>query len=246
MHPLYIGNMDNNSNKKRVLIIIPAFNESRGIARLIGELHKNYAEYDLIVINDGSDDDTGVVAEEAGAAVINLPYNLGIGGAVQTGFKLALRDHYDVAVQLDGDAQHDPKYLRHIIDPVATGKLDLCIGSRFMETNTGFQSTFSRRIGIRFFSSLLKIITGIPLTDPTSGFRATGKALIPYFAAYYPIDFPEPEALQMAKRLGKRIGEVPVKMRKRLGGVSSIRSLKTVYYMIKVTLAILIDTLKRK
>lgn len=230
----------------KVLIIIPAYNESRVIGRLINELRDIHPSYHIVVINDGSTDNTEEQVLKTGAAIITLPYNLGIGGAVQTGFQYALENNYDVAVQLDGDAQHDPRYLPDIINPILNEQYDLCIGSRFMKDESGFKSTFTRRIGIRFFASLLHFITRVPLTDPTSGFRATGKSLIASFAEYYPVDFPEPEAIQIAKRLNKKIGEVPVKMRKRLGGVSSIRSFKTVYYMIKVTLAILIDTLKKK
>lgn len=230
----------------RILIIIPAFNESRVIGRLLLELRQAHPDYSIVVINDGSSDDTEQKAAETGTPVVTLPYNLGIGGAVQTGFQYALEHDFDVAVQLDGDAQHDPKYLAAIITPVLEGRYDLCIGSRFLADEDGFKSTFTRRIGIRFFAGLLHWLTGVPLTDPTSGFRATGKNLIRHFAAYYPVDFPEPEAIQIARRLKMKIGEVPVKMRKRLGGISSIRSFKTVYYMIKVTLAILIDTMKKK
>jgi len=231
---------------KRVLIIVPALNESRAIGKLIEEIRAIHPSFVPLVIDDGSRDNTSEEAAKAGARVVSLPYNLGIGGAVQTGYKIAAREGYDATVQIDGDAQHDPRYLEKILEPVLDGRLDMCIGSRFLTMDTGFKSTFTRRIGIRFFSLLLKLLTGVPLTDPTSGFRATGKKLIPHFAAYYPVDFPEPEAIQMAKRLGARIGEVPVKMRKRLGGISSIRFAKTLYYMIKVTLAILIDTMKRK
>ncbi len=229
---------------QRVLIVVPAYNEGRIIGRVVKEIKKLYPDFDLVVVNDGSGDGTLAEAEAEGAKVISLPYNLGIGGAVQTAFKIARDGNYDATVQIDGDAQHDPTYLMGVLTPVLKGELDLCIGSRFLAAHSVFRSTFARRIGIRFFSFLLSSMTGIHLTDPTSGFRATGKNLIRSFANYYPVDFPEPEAIKIATRLKAKIGEVPVNMRKRLGGISSIRYWNTAYYMIKVTLAILIDTLK--
>lgn len=230
----------------KILIIIPAYNEERALPLLLREIQSLYPQYDTVVINDGSRDRTREAAEKEGFTVVSLPFNLGIGGAMQTGFKIAVRENYDVAVQMDGDAQHDPRFLPQILGPVLSGELDLCIGSRFLSGRSAFQSTFSRRLGIRFFARLLGWMTGLYLTDPTSGFRAVGKNLIRRFAEYYPVDFPEPEAIQMAKRFGAKMGEVPVQMRKRLGGTSSIRYFATLYYMVKVTLAILIDALKRK
>lgn len=232
--------------KPKVLIVIPAYNESGAIRQLVLTIKQQHPNYDPLVINDGSRDHTRDEALAAGARVVTHPFNLGIGGAVQTGYKVAQRENYDAVIQLDGDAQHDPRYLQAILEPVLSGRLDLCIGSRFLATSSAFQSTFTRRIGIRFFAWLLSGLTGIHLTDPTSGFRATGKKLIPYFADYYPIDFPEPEAIKIANRLGARISEVSVQMRERTSGVSSIRYFATFYYMIKVTFAILVDTLKEK
>jgi len=231
---------------KKILILVPAFNEGRVIGRLVREIRELYPHYPILVINDGSHDDTAKKAEEAGARVITLPYNLGIGGAIQCGYKVAAEEDYDITVQIDGDGQHDPVYLKTVLEPILDDKLDLCIGSRFLSESSGFKSTFMRRIGIRFFSHLLRLLTGIFITDPTSGYRATGKKIIHKFAPHYPIDFPEPEAILIAKLYGARIGEVPVKMRKRLGGISSIRYFKTAYYMIKVTLAILIDMIKKR
>ncbi|MBI3306471.1 MAG: glycosyltransferase family 2 protein [Candidatus Omnitrophica bacterium] len=231
---------------KKVLIMIPAFNEGRAIRLLVNDIRKRFPAFTILVINDGSSDNTAQEARAGKAQLVSLPYNLGIGGAVQTGFKLALRDGYDATIQIDGDAQHDPAFLMDVLGPVLRGEVDLCIGSRFLSEKSKFKSTFLRRIGIRFFSVLLGWLTGIYLTDPTSGYRATGKKLISKFASYYPIDFPEPEAIQIANRFGAKIIEVPVNMRKRLGGTSSIRYFVTLYYMIKVTLAILIDTLKHK
>lgn len=232
-------------SEKKVLIVVPAFNEGAVIARLVKEIKSLYPHYHMLIVDDGSSDKTTQEAEAAGATVIHHPYNLGIGGAVQTGFKIAKEDNYDAVIQVDGDAQHDPKYIQTVLKPVLENELDLAIGSRFLKSESDFRSTFLRRIGIRFFALLLGTITGIHVTDPTSGYRATSKKLIPRFAAYYPIDFPEPEAIQIAKRYGARIGEIPVSMRERTGGISSIRYLKTFYYMVKVTLAILIDTLKK-
>ncbi|MCM8774741.1 MAG: glycosyltransferase family 2 protein [Candidatus Omnitrophica bacterium] len=232
--------------KKRILVMIPAYNEGRVIKRLVQDISKRYPNYTILVINDGSRDDTAQKASQGGAHVVTLPYNLGIGGAVQTGFKYAHQKGYDIAIQIDGDAQHDPAYLKDVLSPVLNDEADLCIGSRFLSDRSRFKSTFLRRMGIRFFSVLLGWLTRVYLTDPTSGFRATGKHLIEHFSRYYPIDFPEPEAIKIATRYGARIREVPVNMRKRLGGTSSIRYFSTIYYMIKVTFAILIDTLKRK
>lgn len=226
--------------------MIPAYNESAAIRELVLSLRKQHPDYVPLVINDGSRDQTASEALLAGAKVVSHPFNLGIGGAVQTGYKIARQENYDAVIQIDGDAQHDPAYLAAVLEPILSNRLDLCIGSRFLTSSSSFKSTFTRRIGIRFFSRLLSSLTGVHLTDPTSGFRATGRKLIACFAEYYPIDFPEPEAIKIAKRLSARIGEVPVSMRARQGGVSSIRYLSTLYYMIKVTFAILIDTLKEK
>ena len=235
-----------NSCVCKILVIIPAFNESESIGKLVQEIRSSVPQADLVVINDASRDNTEEEALKAGALVASLPHNLGIGGAVQTGYQIAFEGAYDVAVQLDGDGQHDPAYLNAVLKPVISGELDFCIGSRFLDKNAvSFRSTPARRLGILFFCGLLGTLTGLPLTDPTSGFRAVGRKLIEKFAAYYPVDFPEPEAIQIAKRYGTKIGEVPVCMRERQGGRSSIRYFKTLYYMIKVTLAILIDTLKK-
>jgi len=231
---------------KKVLVIVPAYNESALIASLIEEVRSFQPDMAILVIDDGSSDQTAKKAKEAGAWVVRHPYNLGIGGAVQTGFKFAEREGFDVVVQIDGDAQHDPRYIQAIIDPVLAGKYDLCIGSRFLVTSESFKSTFIRRIGIRFFARLLSWLTGVPVTDPTSGFRATNRRLIKRFAKHYPVDFPEPETIKIAKRFGATVGEVPARMRQRLKGHSSIRYFGTIYYMIKVTLAILIDTLRQR
>jgi len=230
---------------KRVLIMIPAYNEAKAIDFLVREINRLYPSFDIVVINDGSTDATEQLAESAGANVITLPINLGIGGAIQTGFRYAAEEDYDCTVQVDGDAQHDPASLLNVVNPIINDQVDLCIGSRFLAEGSGFKSTYMRRIGIRFFARLLGNLTGIPLTDPTAGYRATGKKLIKEFANYYPIDFPEPEAIKIAQRFRARITEVPVKMRKRLGGISSIRYFSTIYYMIKVTFAILLDCLKK-
>ena len=230
----------------KILIIIPAFNESGSIAKLIQRIRVSIPRADLVVINDGSSDNTEEIALKAGAPVASLPCNLGIGGSVQTGYQIAFENGYDVAVQIDGDGQHDPSYVTALIQPILEDRLDLCIGSRFLNPNSeSFRSTFLRRFGILFFCRLLGLLTGLHVTDPTSGFRATGKTLIRAFALYYPVDFPEPEAIKIAQRHSARVGEIPVLMHERQGGRSSIRYFATRYYMIKVTLAILIDMLKK-
>ena len=230
----------------KILIIIPAFNESGSIAKLIQRIRVSIPRADLVVINDGSSDNTEEIALKAGAPVASLPCNLGIGGSVQTGYQIAFENGYDVAVQIDGDGQHDPSYVTALIQPILEDRLDLCIGSRFLNPNSeSFRSTFLRRFGILFFCRLLGLLTGLHVTDPTSGFRATGKTLIRAFALYYPVDFPEPEAIKIAQRHSARVGEIPVLMHERQGGRSSIRYFATLYYMIKVTLAILSDMLKK-
>ncbi|HNX69517.1 MAG TPA: glycosyltransferase family 2 protein [Candidatus Omnitrophota bacterium] len=231
----------------KILVIVPSFNEAASIRHVVEEARTVFPCATLLVINDNSADNTEEEALKSGALVATLPSNLGIGGAMQTGYQIALEEDYDIAVQLDGDGQHDPAFLKTLIAPILENKLDFCIGSRFLDPSSpSFRSTWLRRIGILFFCRLLGLLTGLYLTDPTSGFRAVGKKLIRIFASYYPVDFPEPESIQAAKRLGARIGEVPVLMRERQGGISSIRYLRTFYFMIKVTLAILIDTLKKK
>ncbi|MFP4369902.1 MAG: glycosyltransferase family 2 protein [Candidatus Kapaibacterium sp.] len=229
----------------KVLLIIPAYNESTNITRLLVDIGRNGNIYDTLVVNDGSEDDTAVKARHKGAKVLDLPMNLGIGGAVQTGYHYAYSKGYDAAVQVDGDGQHSPEFIKKLIEPIENGEADMVIGSRFIENN-GFQSSFFRRIGIGYFRGLIRFITGQSISDPTSGFRACNRAVIEAFTKYYPADYPEPESIVFLKRKKFRIKEVPVQMRERNGGISSIRAFRIPYYMIKVTLAILIDKFKKK
>ena len=227
---------------KRVLIIIPAYNESECIEGVIAELRRDTPQYDYVVINDCSTDNTKALLDSIGANYINLPTNLGIGGAVQTGYRYAVERGYDVAVQLDGDGQHVPAYLPAIVEPVLNGKCDMCIGSRFIEKQ-GFQTSAMRRFGINFLSLLIKITCGEHVGDVTSGFRACSKGLCAHFAHDYAQDYPEPEAIMSALCHGFKVKEAAVVMRERAGGKSSISPLKSVYYMIKVSLAIIIGRL---
>ncbi len=228
----------------KVLLIIPAYNEAANLPSLIEEVRAVVPDdYDILVVNDGSYDNTSSTARELGALLVDLPVNLGIGGAVQTGYMYAYYNLYDIAVQMDGDGQHDPIYLEALIKPISDGIADMVIGSRFINNN-GFQSTFLRRVGKGFFTLLISVLTGKQFTDPTSGFRACNKDVISHFASYYPSDYPEPESLVTMVMNGYRLMEIPVVMRERAAGRSSIRRLNGIYYMIKVTLAIMIEMIK--
>ena len=224
------------------LIIIPAYNEEDAIAHTVARIREKAPDFDYVIINDCSTDRTLAICRENGFHVVNLPINLGIGGAVQTGYRYALENGYDIAVQMDGDGQHDPAYLMEIVQPVLDGECDMCIGSRFVKKE-GFQTSFMRRVGIRFLSGLIFLLSGHRVLDVTSGFRATNARMTAYFARHYAIDYPEPEAALAAILAGFKVAEAPVIMRERQGGVSSIHSFKSVYYMIKVSLALIIDRL---
>jgi len=231
---------------KKILIIVPAYNEEPNIRRTIDDILSVSTAFEVLVINDGSCDRTAQEAMGANASVVTLPFNLGIGGAVQTGFQYAVKGNFDMAIQVDGDGQHDALFIEELVKPILADQADMVIGSRFVPPFSGYQSSFVRRIGIHFFAYLISFLTGYQVTDPTSGFRAYNRTMIHYFAANYPQDFPEPEAIVLARRLNARVIEVPVKMRQRIFGHSSIRYLKTLYYMIKVTFAVLLDMMKKK
>ncbi|NLC79397.1 MAG: glycosyltransferase family 2 protein [Ruminococcaceae bacterium] len=226
----------------KILVIIPAYNESESILEVLAELKKEAPECDYLVVNDCSTDDTAKKLRENGCSFVNVPVNLGIGGGVQTGYKYAVENEYDVTVQLDGDGQHRPDYIKAIVAPVADGRLDMCVGSRFIE-GSGFRSSFMRRVGINLLCFLLKITCGVKMTDATSGFRACSKELTAFFASHYAQDYPEPEAIMSAVLSGYKVGEAPVEMRERQGGSSSIKPLNSAYYMFKVSLAIILGRL---
>ncbi|MDP2654063.1 MAG: glycosyltransferase family 2 protein [Candidatus Omnitrophota bacterium] len=228
----------------RILAIVPAYNESGNIGRTVRELQAVPLPLDILVVDDGSRDATLREAREAGVLTVALPFNLGIGGAVQTGFQFAARKKYRAAVQVDGDGQHDARFLPDLLRPIESGEADMVIGSRFLPPYVGYRSSFIRRIGIQFFAWLIGALTGYRVTDPTSGFRAFNRRMIKTFAGRYPQDYPEPESIVLASRMSAQVKEVPVQMRERLSGHSSIRYLATLYYMFKVTLAILLDMVK--
>ena len=225
------------------IIIIPAYNEEENIERTVNAIQKSAQGFDYVIINDCSTDNTRKICEEKEFNIVNLPINLGIGGAVQTGYKYAYENGYDVAVQVDGDGQHDPEFLNTMADYLIEHQVDMVIGSRFIEKK-GFQSSITRRMGIQFFSKLIKVLTGKKITDPTSGLRMVGRNVMEIFSEDYPRDYPEPESIVAVLRKNMKIEEIPVVMLERQGGVSSISPKKSIYYMIKVTLAILIERIR--
>ncbi|HEQ9821100.1 glycosyl transferase 2 family protein [Streptococcus pyogenes] len=225
------------------LIIIPAYNESSNIINTIRTIESDAPDFDYIIIDDCSTDNTLAICQKQGFNVISLPINLGIGGAVQTGYRYAQRCGYDVAVQVDGDGQHNPCYLEKMVEVLVQSSVNMVIGSRFI-TKEGFQSSFARRIGIKYFTWLIALLTGKKITDATSGLRLIDRSLIERFANHYPDDYPEPETVVDVLVSHFKVKEIPVVMNERQGGVSSISLTKSVYYMIKVTLAILVVRLK--
>ena len=228
----------------KVLLIIPAYNEQENILSTVKKIEDYSKEIDYIVINDGSTDNTEKILTENKINHIKLVNNLGIGGAVQTGYKYAYENNYDIAIQFDGDGQHDVNYVPNICESIINGQADMCIGTRYLDkTESKFQSTFMRRLGAKIITIFIRIFTGKKITDPTSGFRAVNKNVIEEFSKNYPTEYPEPESTVSLLVNGYRVQEAPVSMNERSGGVSSIRFFKTVDYMIKVVLAIIIDSI---
>lgn len=232
----------------KVLVVIPAYNEEENILKTCNELIKLKVKghtIDYVVINDASKDNTKQVCINNQLNLIDLPCNLGIGGAVQTGYKYAYYNDYDIAIQFDGDGQHNAAYIENLIKEIENGG-DLVIGSRYISELNEFKSTAMRRFGSNILRWLIKICTKTIVTDPTSGFRACNKKVIKIFANDYPIDYPEPETVASIAKRGYQVKEVPVEMNERTGGTSSINALKSVYYMIKVGLAIVFVSLFTK
>ena len=227
------------------LVIIPAYNESGNIDKTINDIKQNAPDFDYVIINDCSTDKTLEVLRKKGYNYLNLPINLGIGGAVQTGYRYAYYHGYDMAVQFDGDGQHNAAYLVEMAEVLVETDSDMVIGSRFIEKE-GFQSSGLRRVGIGFFTKLIKMLTKKVITDPTSGMRIVNRRLLEVFTNDYPKDYPEPESTVTALSKGYKITEIPVKMNEREEGASSISNLKGVYYMIKVSIAIIIARLNNR
>lgn len=227
----------------KTLIIVPCYNEQETIAALYREICEK-TSYDVIFINDCSTDESRAILRRDKIPHLDLPLNLGIGGTVQAGYRFALQHGYDIAVQVDGDGQHDPEQVSALIAPIVDGNADLVIGSRYIN-KTGYQSTVLRRAGIRFFKLLIYSLSGKRITDATSGFRAANRKVMQIFDKFYTSDYPEPESNMLALRNNLRVCEIPATMRERQGGVSSIKALHSLYYMVKVSLGIIISTTMR-
>ncbi len=227
-----------------ILIIVPAYNEEESIPGVIRDLREQVPQAEVLVVDDGSEDATTKIAREMGAKVLELPFNLGIGGAVQTGFLYAYQHGHDIAVQFDGDGQHIASEVKKLIEPLASGRADLSIGSRFLKPGA-YRAPVFRKLGIRIFSFVLSRILGMAVTDSTSGFRAANRRAIEFFSRSYPDDYPEVESLVLLHKMNMRLEEVAATMRERTGGRSSITPIRSIYYMTKVLMAIFIDLLKK-
>jgi glycosyltransferase involved in cell wall biosynthesis len=232
------------STPLRCLAILPALNEAATVASVIAEIRDADPRFEILVVDDGSTDGTRALAAAAGAHVVSLPFNLGIGAAVQAGFEYARRGGYDLAVQLDADGQHDPADLAALVAPVVAADVDIAVGTRFAGERH-YRPSFARRLGIGVFARLVSTIVRQRVTDTTSGFRALNRRGIGLFAVDYPHDYPEVEATVLARRHGLRLVEVPVSMRYRTEGRSSITAARSVYYMVKVSLALMIGLFRR-
>jgi glycosyltransferase involved in cell wall biosynthesis len=234
----------------RVLVIIPAYNEQEALGGLLSEIRAlpkgDGLDIEAVVVDDGSADRTTEVAHAGGARVVRLCRNLGIGGAVQSGLRLAYREKFDAAVQLDGDGQHPPTELARLLEPMRNGaQVDLVVGTRYRDKDN-FRSTLLRRLGSWWLRMILRVVARVQVSDPTSGYRVYGPRALRLFDETYPYDFPEPEALAIARASGLAITEVPVQMRERQGGRSSIAGFSTIYYMIKVTIAVVLTYMRTR
>ena len=229
----------------RIVAIVPAFNEAGAIGGVVDATRASNPLFDVVVVDDGSRDDTAAIARSRGAAVVTLPFNLGIGGAVQTGFQYALQRGYEVAVRLDGDGQHDPAELQNLLGPIERGEADIVTGSRFVNGSGGYRPPLARRIGIIWFARIVSLLTRQRVTDTTSGFQALNRTGIELFAGDYPNDYPEVEATVLVFKHRLRLVEVPVTMRVRETGQSSITFVRSIYYVLKVTLALLMAMLRK-
>jgi glycosyltransferase involved in cell wall biosynthesis len=225
--------------------IVPAHNEALAIGAVIEEIRAFDPSLDVVVIDDGSLDDTATVAAAHGAAVLQLPFNLGIGAAVQTGFMFARERGYDYAVRLDGDGQHDPAELPLLLGPLRRGEADVVVGSRFADGDGAYRPPLARRLGIAFFARLVSLLARQSVSDTTSGFQAINRAGIELFANDYPHDYPEVEATLIAIKSRLRLVQVQVQMREREHGRSSITALRSVYYMLKVMLAVFVTMVRK-
>lgn len=226
------------------IVIIPAYNEEGGIVKTVTDVMENAKDFDYVVINDCSKDNTLEICHEHNFNVVNLSVNMGIGGGVQTGYMYAYRNGYDIAVQFDGDGQHNASYLDSMSKKLVEENLDMVIGSRYIEKE-GFQSSGMRRMGIKYFTGLIKLLTGKKITDPTSGMRMINRKIMKQFSEEYPKDYPEPESIVTILKEGAKVEEIPVKMNAREEGVSSISPSKSIYYMVKVSIAVLIAAIRK-
>ncbi len=229
----------------KTLVIIPAFNEEGSVGKVVEEVKAHLPRIDALVVNDGSTDLTSETAKAKGAIVLDLPFNLGIGGAMQAGYKYAFDKDYDIAVQVDGDGQHDPKEIPKLLHALKEKKVDMAMGSRFIG-GSEYRGSTMRRVGISILSKVISMVVGQEITDPTSGFRAANQEAIRLFASDYPQDYPEPEAVVLLHQCGLRMEEVPVEMNERYAGESSITKMRSIYYMVKVLLAIFVDCFKKR
>ena len=228
-----------------LVAVVPAWNEEGAIGGVVDEIKAFDAAATVVVVDDASTDATADVAEAHGATVLRLPFNVGIGGAVQTGFRYARDEGFELAVRLDGDGQHDASELPKLLEPIRAGSADLVIGSRFVDPGGTYRPPFARRVGIRVFARLVSLLGGQEVTDTTSGFVALDRAGIELFAVEYPHDYPEVEATLVAVRSGLRLAQVQVEMRERQAGTSSITFVRSLYYIVKVMLALLMASLRR-
>jgi glycosyltransferase involved in cell wall biosynthesis len=228
------------------LIIIPAFNEEGGIAKVIGNIRKIVPDYDILVVNDGSRDNTVAEAEEAGAIVLSHYFNMGYGVAIQTAYKYAFKEGYDYIVQIDGDGQHDPSFIPQLLAPVLAGDTDCTIGSRFLSVES-YRPSFSRRLGILFFRKLVSVLIGREISDPTSGYQAFNRDVMRFFTTeVFPCDYPDADILITLNLAGFRIREVPVRMYANSGGKTMHSGFKPVYYVFKMCLSIFVVLLRNR
>jgi glycosyltransferase involved in cell wall biosynthesis len=230
---------------KRILIIVPAYNEEASIERVIEGVGAELPHADVLVVNDGSTDRTSEKARRSGAIVLDLPFNLGIGGAMQAGYKYADEKGYEIAVQVDGDGQHDPKEIPKLLTVLERKEADMAIGSRFIGESF-YKGSAMRKVGISVLARAISITIGQKVTDPTSGFRAANRKAIKVFSVSYPQDYPEPEVLVLLSRCGLKVKEIPATVYRREFGESSITKIRAIYYMVKVLLAIFVTSFRKR